>query len=43
VGVLKVAAGGRSAKVESIARVSNVDVNGQERANVPGPPRYWQM
>jgi hypothetical protein len=34
VGVLKVTAGGRSAKFESIARVSNIDVNGQERADV---------
>jgi DNA-binding beta-propeller fold protein YncE len=34
VGVLKVTAGGRSAKFESIARVSNVDITGVERADV---------
>jgi hypothetical protein len=34
VGVLKVTAGGRSAKFESIARVSNIGIDGIERADV---------
>ena len=34
IGVLKVTAGGRSAQFESIARVSNIDINGAERADV---------
>ena len=34
IGVLKVTAGGRSAKFESIARVSNIDIGGAERADV---------
>jgi DNA-binding beta-propeller fold protein YncE len=36
VGVLKVTRAGRSARLESIARVSNVDQNGTERADVHG-------
>jgi hypothetical protein len=32
--VLKVTAGGRSAKFESIARVSNIGIDGIERADV---------
>lgn len=34
IGVLKVLAGGRSARFESIARISNVDTTGTERADV---------
>ena len=34
IGVLKVQAGGKSAKFESIARVSNIDAKGLERADV---------
>jgi hypothetical protein len=34
IGVLKVTAGGRRAKFESIARVSNIGTDGRERADV---------
>jgi hypothetical protein len=34
IGVLKVLAGGRSAQFEAIARISNIDTTGTERADV---------